>query len=346
MQIKLIMSQRAVAKLVAASDAAAISQVQHLLVVLSADGQLEFSGSNTFINTLQSDETVFFGLQELLLSKKVEGNIKPCHILNYPLLPCSPLSPSWKGSHMISAYLTSMLTSTGHGGNGVKRKLGTGISPPGWPAEVIEWKNYKGATRSKLSTTQMTTIIVSLLAAAGIVDLNTHVKEDKGEEEDIEQNDVDVEQNVVEEIHVERNEQEHIGEKVEEEVVEQEDIGGAQIDTNQDDIPQQDEAVYVVVEETGQFLYQGDLQVQVEHDVLVEKQGGGEEEGSGEPTEDNLEQAEVGQEDLLEKLLQDTVYAKQDTNDNNLVGWVVLMTEKLPKRESTVSCKTSMNIEL
>ena len=61
------MTSRAVAKLVAASDAAAISQVQHIQVIVCPDGQLKFNGSDNFINALQSDETLFNGLKDLLI---------------------------------------------------------------------------------------------------------------------------------------------------------------------------------------------------------------------------------------------------------------------------------------
>ena len=44
-----------------------------------------------------------------------------------------------------------------------------------WPAHIIPWADYKGATKSHLSSGQMTEIIVSLLVAAGI-DHVTHVR--------------------------------------------------------------------------------------------------------------------------------------------------------------------------
>ena len=44
-----------------------------------------------------------------------------------------------------------------------------------WPDHIITWADYKGATKSHLSSGQMTEIIVSLLVAAGI-DPATHVR--------------------------------------------------------------------------------------------------------------------------------------------------------------------------
>ena len=44
-----------------------------------------------------------------------------------------------------------------------------------WPAHIIPWADYKGATKSHLSSGQVTEIIVSLLVAAGI-DHVTHVR--------------------------------------------------------------------------------------------------------------------------------------------------------------------------
>ena len=44
-----------------------------------------------------------------------------------------------------------------------------------WPAHIIPWADYKGATKSHLSSGQVTEIIVSLLVAAGL-DPTTHVR--------------------------------------------------------------------------------------------------------------------------------------------------------------------------
>ena len=44
-----------------------------------------------------------------------------------------------------------------------------------WPDHFIPWADYKGATKSHLSSGQVTEIIVSLLVAAGI-DPATHVR--------------------------------------------------------------------------------------------------------------------------------------------------------------------------
>ena len=44
-----------------------------------------------------------------------------------------------------------------------------------WPAHIIPWADYKGATKSHLSSGQVKEIIVSLLVAAGI-DPATHVR--------------------------------------------------------------------------------------------------------------------------------------------------------------------------
>ena len=53
--------------------------------------------------------------------------------------------------------------------------LGLGLSPLGLPHNILSWANYKGATKSHLSSGQVTEIIVSLLVAAGI-DPATHVR--------------------------------------------------------------------------------------------------------------------------------------------------------------------------
>ena len=53
--------------------------------------------------------------------------------------------------------------------------VGLGTSPLGWPDHIIPWVDYKGATKSHLSSGQVTEIIVSLLVAAGL-DPKTHVR--------------------------------------------------------------------------------------------------------------------------------------------------------------------------
>ena len=50
-----------------------------------------------------------------------------------------------------------------------------GLAPHGWPEHIIPWANYQGATKSHLSSGQVTEIIVALLVAAGI-DPATHIR--------------------------------------------------------------------------------------------------------------------------------------------------------------------------
>ena len=68
-----------------------------------------------------------------------------------------------------------MLARIGYGDVGTKKVLGMGTSPLDWPGHIIPWADYKGATKSHLSSGQVTEIIVSLLVAAGI-DPATHVR--------------------------------------------------------------------------------------------------------------------------------------------------------------------------
>ena len=60
-----------------------------------------------------------------------------------------------------------MLSEAGFGRGKDARKLGVGLPPLGWPAD-IEWGNFKGSTRSGLKISAVTDIILSMLQAAGI----------------------------------------------------------------------------------------------------------------------------------------------------------------------------------
>jgi len=96
--------------------------------------------------------------------------------MSYDLLPCSPYSPDWKmlGSAMVRTMLTKMLGTARFRGSGKEGKLGVGYPPAGWPDDILPWSRYKGSTRSRLSFPQVTSIIISMLKAAG-VDPETHV---------------------------------------------------------------------------------------------------------------------------------------------------------------------------
>ena len=50
---------------------------------------------------------------------------------------------------------------------------GVGPAPVGWPA-TISWEGFTGTTRSKLTSQQITEIIISMMTAAGI-DPDKHV---------------------------------------------------------------------------------------------------------------------------------------------------------------------------
>ena len=57
--------------------------------------------------------------------------------------------------------------------------LGEGNPPAGWPGD-ISWSNYSGASRSKLTLSDITRIIVSMLEGANL-DPDTHVMNDGGQ---------------------------------------------------------------------------------------------------------------------------------------------------------------------
>ena len=175
------MSDKSFLKLLKASEKASIEQIQHLVVVLTPDGRVQVTGSANIVNSVTTNEELYRTIQTTMLDNmEAIGNITPSIMLDYPLLPCSPFSPHWKGSAMIRGVLSKMLVSAGYGKSGRSRKLGVGNPPTGWP-DHISWTDFSGATRSKLSSNEVTDIIISMLEAANI-DPDRHVRQ-AGEED-------------------------------------------------------------------------------------------------------------------------------------------------------------------
>ena len=185
------MAEKEISKLVKASDSAANGQVQHVLVMLNPEGTLQLHGALNFVEAIQTNEELNNNLCNTLTNVKTDEVIHAAQLLSYPKLPCSPFSAGWKGSAMIRGVLTKMLARIGYGGGGTKKRLGVGNSPLGWP-ENISWNEFSGATRSKLSSTQISAIIISMIEAAGL-DPATHIHEPQddmtNEEEEDEQED-------------------------------------------------------------------------------------------------------------------------------------------------------------
>ena len=168
------MSEKSYVKLLKASEKASLEQIQHMVVVLTPDGRVQVTGSANIVNSVTTNEELYRTIQTTMLDNmEASGNITPSIMLDYPLLPCSPFSPHWKGSAMIRGVLSKMLVSAGYGKSGRSRKLGVGNPPTGWP-DHISWTDFSGATRSKLSSNEVTDIIISMLQAANI-DPDRHV---------------------------------------------------------------------------------------------------------------------------------------------------------------------------
>ena len=175
------MSEKSFVKLLKASEKASLEQIQHLVVVLTPDGRVQVTGSANIVNSVTTNEELYRTIQTTMLDNmEASGNITPSIMLDYPLLPCSPFSPLWKGSAMMRGVLSKMLVSAGYGKSGRSRKLGVGNPPIGWP-DHISWTDFSGATRSKLSSKEVTDIIISMLEAANI-DPDRHVRQ-TGEED-------------------------------------------------------------------------------------------------------------------------------------------------------------------
>ena len=183
----------------ASTEASEKGGVQHVLAIVKADGSLDMSGSDNIVSAILNNVSFYQNLKDILTtSRQNTGNILPSHMLSFPLLPCSPSSKEWKGSKMLRGVVDSYVTAAGYGKYG--NKLGQGVAPPGWPADV-PWAGYTGAGSSGLKNNQLTKIIIGMLQAAGINPVE-HVKQDEEPEAD----DHDVELDTGVEQHIIANE--------------------------------------------------------------------------------------------------------------------------------------------
>lgn len=189
------MSERNLLALIKASDKGAKAQVQHVVLALTPDGQIQMNGSRNMIDGLMDKQELLDEIKSTMIaSKQEDGNVAPATIIDYPLLPCSIYSPGWKGTKIRTA-LTKMVARAGSGRKGRTQSLGAGFPPHGWPVSVIPWDKYKGSTRSGLSANDCTAIIIALLRAANIDEKKHIIHGDSKETEDPEKVESDEEQN-------------------------------------------------------------------------------------------------------------------------------------------------------
>ena len=182
-------------KLEDASKKASLNGAQHFVATMK-DGKLLLSGSENFVVSLAGDDDLCARLQTLMLENVVETNGELPHATNkipdYPLLPFSPFSSQWSqlGSGDIRKILRDMLNEVGFKARGRKKTLGVGPAPLGWPPN-IDWNKFTGTTRSHLSSTEITGIIVSMLTSVG-KDPTTHIVTGQDVVQDINVENIDV----------------------------------------------------------------------------------------------------------------------------------------------------------
>ena len=97
------MSANLCKKLVKASADASMHGVQHILMLLRPDGTIAVSGSDNILPAVVGNAELYDKLVTTITENRQEegGRVLPFSVLDYPLLPCSPYSPQWKGSGMI-----------------------------------------------------------------------------------------------------------------------------------------------------------------------------------------------------------------------------------------------------
>ena len=187
------MSDQEMVLLCRASDKAAKAKVQHVMLAITADGQVHINGSVNLIQGLADHPGLLEELKSNIKNNKLDegSEVTPTGSLAYPLLPCSPYTTNWPGSKGVRNILTRMLTRGGYSRNGRNKALGSGEAPPGWPEYIISWANYKGACRSGLTAPQITNIIIQLLRGVNL-DENTHIQQQEQNDDNIEDNEEDV----------------------------------------------------------------------------------------------------------------------------------------------------------
>ena len=159
-------------KLEDASKKASLNGAQHFVATMK-DGKLLLSGSENFVVSLAGDDDLCARLQTLMLENVVETNGELPHATNkipdYPLLPFSPFSSQWSqlGSGDIRKILRDMLNEVRFKARGRKKTMGVCPAPFGWPPNIA-------TTRSQLSSTEITGVIVSILTSVG-KDPTTHI---------------------------------------------------------------------------------------------------------------------------------------------------------------------------
>lgn len=183
-------------KLEDASKKASLNGAQHFVATIK-DGKLLLSGSENFVVSLAEDDELCARLQTLMQEKLVESNGEELpHATNkipdYPLLPFSPFSTQWSrlASGDIRKILRDMLNAVGFKARGRKKTLGVGLAPLGWPSH-IDWSKFTGTTRSQLSCTDITGIIISMLTSVG-KDPTTHIVTTQAEVQGINDENMDV----------------------------------------------------------------------------------------------------------------------------------------------------------
>ena len=161
-------------KLQKASKEAVISNVQHLMLIVSPGGGVQLEGSHQLVQAVLGDALLHEKLQEILTKTCVPDDIAGRHVV-FDKLPCPPSSKRWKGSQRIRSILVNMLSKSGYGSSGTKKVSGQGLPPEGWRNDIIAWANFKGASKSGLTNKQLTEIIVGMLRAKGI-DPETYIE--------------------------------------------------------------------------------------------------------------------------------------------------------------------------
>ena len=122
------MTDANVSTLMRASEKASLQQVQHVVIAVNSNGDVQVNGSSNVISGLVSNEELYNELTNNILQSKIAAdeqvNLIPVILLNYPLLPCSPYSEKWKGSAMIRGVLNKMVERAEFGRRGRRSSLG------------------------------------------------------------------------------------------------------------------------------------------------------------------------------------------------------------------------------
>ena len=90
------MADLRIKRLKKASDIATNENLQHILFILTPDGQIELSGCDNFVDSICENTDLYDNIKSTLFENRKQGEegISLVQVIHYSLLPFPPPSPA------------------------------------------------------------------------------------------------------------------------------------------------------------------------------------------------------------------------------------------------------------